>query len=328
MSCLAAYTEMVAEDCLAARAELAGRFSQQLPDLGISRSFSLPRARLELAGGYSIAQLHLAATALRSGGEEGYIGIAGEAIVPALQVAEARVEYRGFLGGVGLVDDPWTVLAERGWLRAVAPSFAEESGWMNRSDLGLWLGYRRGPLVVRADLSAGEGAFLRERNEEKNLAGTVLLRPIPALAFVLYGRQGFTGLQAAASHRVGGQAHVFLGNQNDLQLGLEVLQAWGVAGDEELNPLGGSLWAVGSPWGPLRLFARGDLASEELGDEDATSGSLRVGAGAAFGPARVLAGWDYRWAGDSVALVAGAGESTDVNTFYVQLDVDLKWEKP
>ena len=328
MSCLAAYTETIAEDCLAARAEVAGRFSQQLPDVGISRSFSLPRARLELAGGYRLAQLHLAATALRSGGEEGYIGIAGEAIVPAFQVIEARVEHRGFLAGVGLVDDPWTVLAERGWLRSVAPSFGEEAGWMNRSDLGLWLGYRRGPLVVRADLSAGEGAFLRERNEEKNLAGTVWLHPIPALSFVLYGRQGFTGLEAAPSHRVGGQVHVALGAQNGVQLGLNVLKAWGVDGDEQQEPLGGSLWAVGSPWGPLRIVTRGDLASEVLGDEDATSGRLRVGAGAAFGPAQLLAGWDYRWAGEEVALVAGAGESTDINVFYVQLDVDLKWERP
>ncbi len=328
MSCLAPYTETVAEDCIAARAELAGRFSQQLPDLGISRSFSLPRARLELAGGYSIAQIHVATTAVRSGGEEGYIGIAGEAIVPAFQLIELRVEHRGFLAGVGLVDDPWIVAAERGWLRAVAPSFGEEAGWMNRSDLGLWVGYRRGPLVVRADLSSGEGSFLRERNEEKNLSGSLWLRPIPALAFAVYGRQGFTGLQAVSSHRVGGQVHAFLGEENGVQLGLEVLKAWGVDGEERREPLGGSLWAVGAPWGPLQVFARGDLASEELGEEKATSGSLRVGGGVAFGPARLLGGWEYRWAGEDVAVAAGAGDSTDMNVFYVQLDVDLRWEKP
>ena len=239
-----------------------------------------------------------------------------------------RIEHRGFLAGVGLVDDPWIVAAERGWLRAVAPSFGEEAGWMNRSDLGLWVGYRRGPLVVRADLSSGEGSFLRERNEEKNLSGSLWLRPIPALAFAVYGRQGFTGLQAVSSHRVGGQVHAFLGEENGVQLGLEVLKAWGVDGEERREPLGGSLWAVGAPWGPLQVFARGDLASEELGEEKATSGSLRVGGGVAFGPARLLGGWEYRWAGEDVAVAAGAGDSTDMNVFYVQLDVDLRWEKP
>jgi hypothetical protein len=179
---------------------------------------------------------------------------------------------------------------------------------------------------MRVDLSAGEGTFYRERNNQKNLAGTLILQPWPWLSLLLYGRQGFTGLGAAPSHRLGGQIHLDFSDK--IQGGVEILQAWGVEDHPLQQPLGGNLWAYLRPWGPILGFVRGDLVSEKMGDADATWGKVRVGGGVNLGPARLLAGWEYQAAGNAVAVASGAGASTDVNLLYLQLDVDLKWEKP
>lgn len=326
MSCLAPPFETVAEDCLGVRVELAGRFSQYLPDLGLSRSFSLPRARLQFAGGRGPIQVHIATVAVRSGGEEGYIGVAGEAIVPAVQIAELRWIHEGLRAGVGMVDDPWTVASEEGWFREAGPSFGEEAGWMSRSDLGAWLGWVRGPVAVQADLSSGEGAFQRERNTEKDLAGSISYRPLSAIGLTVYGRQGFTGLGEAPSHRLGAQLHLNLADK--VSVGAEILKAWGVENQALREPVGASLWMVTHPWGPFLGFARIDLASEKSKDPTAGWSTFRLGGGASLGAARLVAGWEYRSAGDGVAEVAGTGAASDMNQLYLQASVDLRWETP
>ena len=85
--------------------DVAGRMSLTLPDAGISRGLSLPRARAAggLDGDWASAQL--ACSMVRSGGNAGYIGVDGEALVPEVQIAEAQGHLPwGLRVGAGLVE--------------------------------------------------------------------------------------------------------------------------------------------------------------------------------------------------------------------------------
>lgn len=316
--------------------DLAGRGALVFPDTGISRALTLPRARAEgrLAVG-DVAVGRVAVAAVRSGGDAGYIGIDGEALVPEIQLAEARGAWAplGVAMAAGLVEDPWVVGADEAWgLRPLQASFGESMGWMDSSDLGGWLGWTspRRVIALRVDLASGEGARFRERNEGKNLAGTATLRPVDTatsgLAFTVYGRDGSRGLGLARDHRFGIRAsgHVPLG-----AAGVEGLATWGVDGDAGRQPLGGSAWLVAHPWGPLLAYGRVDLASEALGQADAGTRVLLLGAGVelpsvARPPLRVVVGYTGTRVGAAVADVAGSTALDNTDAVFLQLGVTLE----
>lgn len=312
---------------VAVHLELAGRAGLTLPDVGLSRAFTLPRARLEGdLGAGDLASARLAVAAVRSAGDEGYIGIDGEAIVPEVQLAEARVDVTrwGLAAAAGITDDPWVASADAAWgLRDVAPTFGEDQGWMDSGDLGGWVAWTapRDVFSLRVDLTSGEGFRYRERNEGKDLAGTVTIRPVSALALTAYAREGSRGLGLARDHRAGARVS---GGWTRLTLGVEGLAAWGVDGDAERAPLGGSAWATARPWGPLLVFVRADLASEALSDAEATSFRGFAGAGVELrGVVRVLVGYEGTRVGDDVAELSGAADLEDTDTVYLQLGVRL-----
>lgn len=113
--------------------EVAGEGRRTTPDDGPSRELRLARGLVELQSrppGPASARLRL--EPVRSGGESGYVGVAGESIVPRVQVAEAGLVAAPF-GRVrvvaGLVDDPWVRTAEEAWdLPAVAAALPEGGG--------------------------------------------------------------------------------------------------------------------------------------------------------------------------------------------------------
>lgn len=324
--------------CPWAEVEVAGRASLAIPDAGISRAFSLPRARI--AGGLaygSLAAARVEVTAVRSGGAAGYIGVDGEALVPEVQIAEARVAWPawGLAGGAGVVDDPWVVSGDAAQgLRDVAPGFGEGAGWMDRSDVGAWIGWGapRRLVSARVDLSAGEGARFRERNEGKNVAATVTIRPLQStedLAVTVYGRDGSRGLGLARDHRVGLRVS---GAPGGWTWGAEGLAAWGVGGDADRQPVAASVWFLARPAGPLLVYGRLDLASEALGEPDAGSTAWFAGAGLDLGgdarPVRILVGYQGTRVDDGVAAVSGAADLEDADVVLLQVGVHLRTPEP
>lgn len=320
------------------RLALAGRAGITSPDTGIARTLSLPRAHLD--GGLALGDLAGARVALavvRSGGDGGYIGVDGEALVPEVQIAEARGAWRpwGVAVGAGVVDDPWVRSGDEAWgLREVAPGFGEAMGWMDSSDVGGWVGWTapRRLVSVRVDLSSGEGARYRERNEGKDVAGTVTARPLgtDALVVTAYARDGSRGLGLARDHRVGGRLSTGVG---PVVGGAELLAAWGVDGDAERAPLGGSAWVVARPWGPLLAFGRLDVTSEALDDPDASTRVYLAGVGVALPdrerhPLQVIVGYEGTRAGSAVAPIAGADALEDADEVYLQLGVSLGTAPP
>ena len=321
--------------CVAVGVEAAGRAAYTFPEVGVSRAFSLPRARGEVGlhyGDHVGARVALAA--VRTGGDDGYLGIDGETIVASVVVAEARVAAPrlGLGAGAGLVDDPWTVGSEQAFgLRDVAACWGEELGVMDRSDLGAWLGWTSpgARFAARLDLSTGEGAHFRERNDGKNIAGSITARPFASDALVvsLYARDGSRGLALARDHRVGARIS---GGYGPVEAGVEALAAFGAAGDATRAPVLGSAWVEARPWGPLLAFGRLDLASEDLSDAEAGTRVARAGLGVEVFErrGRVLVGWEGRAAGTHVVSVAGAEALTREDTLYAQLSVVIDVRAP
>lgn len=318
------------EACVAVDVEAAGRAAYTLPEVGVSRAFSLPRARGEVGLHYGdLAGARVAVAAVRTGGDDGYLGIDGETIVAAVVVAEARVAAPriGIGAGAGLIDDPWTVGSEHAFgLRDLGASWGEEYGIMDRSDLGAWLGWTSpsARLAVRLDLSTGEGAHYRERNDGKNIAGSITARPFASdeLVVSVYAREGSRGLALARDHRLGARVS---GGYGPVEAGVEALAAFGAAGDATRAPMIGSLWVEARPWGPLLAFGRIDLATEDLTDAEAGTRVARAGLGVEVFErrGRVVVGWEGRAAGGHVVSVAGAEALTREDTLYVQLSVDI-----
>ena len=321
--------------CARAGLEVAGRLGLSLPDSGVSRTFTLPRARAEgsLQAGEEVGA-RLVLTAVRSGGDEGYLGVDGEALLPEIEIAEAWAGHApwGLRVAAGLISDPWVASGDAAWgMRALAPGFGEATGWMDKSDLGAFVGWtaHERMLSARVDLTSGEGGRIRERNEGKDLAGTLSLRPLAgdreALVLTAYGRDGSRGLGLARDHRLGLRLS---GSTHRLDWGAEGLAAWGVGGDELRAPLGGSAWANVRPWGPLLATLRLDLSTESLGATHAGREGLLAAVGAEVHHAesatlRALAGYSGARAGAQVSEIAGATVLERVDTVFVQLEVAL-----
>jgi hypothetical protein len=320
--------------CLSASADVAGRLRVELPDLGLARAFSLPRAQLALAlgwGGAAAARVELAA--VRSGGETGYIGVDGESIVPRVQIAEARFGWpaTGLLLAAGLVDDPWVALGDAAWgMRAVAATLGEERGWLDRSDLGGTLAWTapRALATLSVSLTSGEGLRLRERNDGKDLSAVATLRPLAlattgaVLEVSFLVRDGSRGLDQVRDHRLGARAAFHAGA---FGAGLELLAATGVGGDAARTPKGLSAWVTLDALGPALAFARVDATTERLGDPAATAFTARAGGGVrlpfhgALAPLALVAAYEATHTGAAAAAVAGAAEATTAHVFWIQL---------
>lgn len=328
----------IATKCGWAVLDVAGRAGLAFPDVGISRTLTLPRAHAE--GGLAlgdVAAVRVAVAAVRSGGDAGYIGVDGEALVPEVQIAEARGAWTplGLGIGAGLVDDPWVASGDAAWgLRPIAATFGEAAGWMDSSDLGGWLGWSAADrrVTARVDLSTGEGARFRERNEGKDLAATVSVRPARdgRAVFTLHGRDGSRGLGLARDHRLGLRAGGVIGPVTGM---VEGLAAWGVDGDALRQPLGASASLVARPWGPLLAWVRLDLSTEALGNPTAGTRTLLAGAGVELPtmqapPLRIVLGYTGTRVGSGVAAIAGADALQDVDAVFLQLGVTLGTSSP
>jgi hypothetical protein len=315
--------------CVAASIEVAGRGAVVFPDEALSQTIDLSRARVGLGVAAGPAWVRFRTSATRSADDDSYIGVAGEAWVPAIDGAVVGATFAGFSGEVGIVPDPWVVAGNRAWgLDALVPTFGEALAWIPPSDTGLAL--RWNGLGDRVDvvgvLSSGEGANRRERNEGKDLSGALSVAPLasPALVLTLYGRNGSRGLGYARAHRVGARV---AGEVERVAYGGELLLAWGIADDAERAPVGGSAWVRARPIGPLLLAARGDTWTEDMADPDALAWRALGGAGVAVdvgaGTLYALAGADHTARGEAVSLFSGAPAGAAATTLYLHVGLEL-----
>ncbi|HHO53675.1 MAG TPA: hypothetical protein ENK18_23085 [Deltaproteobacteria bacterium] len=327
--------------CLVVDLDLAGRIRQISPDPGIARSAELARGRVELGIVEGAVSGRIALDTIRSVPETGDVGVAGEPLLPRVQIAEGRLVWAeaGLAVAAGLIDDPWVVSGNQasGW-RPLAPILSESQGWFERSDLGASLSFTAPErlLTLRGSYLNGEGLAHRERNEGKDTTAMLTLRPLvfadrspELLELSLLLRDGSRGLQRARDHRLGVRLS---GALQGHRYGVEYVHASGVRGDPLRTPSGLSGWGSVNPWWDLIAISRLDLVQQLPGAGG--SETLFLGALGYRGPGEgprgghVLAGLQRRAAGAAAAEIAGGPATSQATTLFVQLGISARASVP
>ena len=325
---------------LEVQAAVGGQAGMVLPDPGLSREVGLGRARIGLVAGADPAEIRFSARGLRSGGQAGYLGVDGESVLAEIETAEAVLQRadlrigRAALGswglGLGLVGVEHVAEGERRWgMLSISGDAGRDLGWLDRSDMGGWLAWESAErrYGARLELTSGEGARQQERNEGKDLALRLALRPLEApeaLEFSLYLRDGSTGVALSRDHRFGLR---ICGGGERLQASAEILQTWGVDGESDRTPSALSGWVLARPVGPLLLAGRADLSDESLDRPADHRIRTLLGAGVG-GPmatgARwsLIAGWQREAWGAQAASLPGS-DVTRLDRLLIALDVSL-----
>lgn len=322
-------TERLPDTCLHGSGEVAGRAFARVPEEGLSRGVDLPRARVEAGASSGPWAVRGAVEALRSAGTSGYVGVAGEALIPVVQIAEARasLDRIGVAAGAGIVDDPAVQATRAAWaLPALAASPGEEQGLHDRSDVGGWASWTHasGRISATVAVLSGEGALRRERNDGVDTTALVRVRPLEgqvSVELLAYGREGSRGVLQARDHRAGGGAHL---HHELVVAGLDAELGWGLGGDGALQPAVAALWARTGPELPLLAWLRGDLASASTDRTGTWSQRVRLGAGPQLGDdarGHLVLGYEGRVLGPDAGSTPGTTRTSHMG--FVQLGVAL-----
>lgn len=313
----------------------AGRVFATTPAEGLARGVALVAPRLELtAGAPGDVSARIALVAEQTGGTAGYLAVAGEAWLPLAQVVEARWDWKqaGLAVAGGLVDDPWALWEHRTWmLRPVALGMAQRAAFIQRSDVGGWLGWTApdGWLSANLSLQSGEGWRQRERNNGINTALQVIGRPLgdDRLEIMAFGREGSRGTLWAQDHRAGVSV---VGGPTVVRFGASALFGWGLDADATRRPLGVSVWGRTHDQ-PVVGWARVDHTREVRGDSGSGLTTLFAGAGprlppggggSGTGPASLVLGGEAELPADQAGPTAGRARPS--YTVFVQLTAQVQ----
>jgi hypothetical protein len=328
--------------CLFGDVGAAGRLGASFPDTGVSRGVSLPWARAELGvRSAGDAQARIVLLPLRSGGEQGYVGVAGESLVPVVQTAEARWDWRqaGLTVAGGVVDDPWVMTVQPGWAwRPLLRPMVTESAFFTRSDVGGWLSWTAPDDLVDVTVSvtSGEGFQRRERNDGVNTTVVARAHPLARsgsdldLMLGVMGREGSYGLGQSPDHRAGAMVSVA---HPWVAAGVDGLLGTGLLGDGSLRPAGASVWARSGDQTPLAAFGRVDRTTALPSAPGAASTLALLGAGLRLppepgAPTALVVGWEARRFGPDAAPLAGSAVLARTDTVFLHLQTRLAGALP
>lgn len=325
--------------CFGVNLDIAGRGSFGFPDTGLTRRLELARGRGEFAvyapGGVST---RLALIPRRTGGTAGYIGVAGESVVPIIQIAEARIDLPtlGLAFAGGMIDDIWLMGTQVAWqFRPFARTMSETHGWLDRADIGGWVSWTspRNIASVTISLTTGEGLQARERNEGKNTTAVFTVRPLApvvtndaVLEVSAFLRDGSTGALESPEDRYGARItsqHHWIGS------GIEVVGGTGLDGDATLQPVGVSGWVRTGPdlALPILGWTTVQAAWAQRGEADTLSLTYSVGAGVHLPwtetpigrPAYVALAYEGSKLAENATPVAGSFVEASGHTMWLQL---------
>ena len=284
--------------------QLFAGYSYTQADAADFGAFELGRAEAGLRGFWRDRfGLEARLEAIRSAAPQSTMGIDGDSLV--LRVKRAWGHARPTTGTLptevrlGLIPDPWVEAVEEGYsLRPVQPLLAEFGGFFDASDLGAAavVGYRDWVRVAAA-VTNGEGRRMIEQNEGKDTSVVLTLKS-PSLVLGPLGghiarghvayRDGSLGPGSAKNSRLAAAATL---DGEVLSLGVEGIQADGIAGDGARRALGLGAWLSVAPLPPwLSLFGRYDRIDTDR-DMDAASRSLITTGASTAPPLGVPGAW-------------------------------------
>jgi hypothetical protein len=307
---------------------------------GLSRTLDLARARFEMGmWGPGPISARVALIAARSGGGTAYLGIDGEAIVPKIQIAEARIDVPrfGLSLAAGMVDHPWLMHRQATWgYRIFSAPPVGSADLAPRSDLGGWVSWTapKDIATVTASLTTGEGADRRERNNGMDVTVVASVRPLAAiglgnaLELSVGGTEGSRGIERARNHRLGGAVTA---RQPWVVGAIEGHVGWGDDGDPDLLPAVVSGWARTGPELPMLGWLRLDAYWADRRDADSRTLFWTAGTGpwlpwsrkAPVRPIYVAVGYEGRQFRPEAQSLAGAEASAVGHTLFAQVGVLL-----
>lgn len=311
--------------CAFAQAQISGRGILQGPDAALPTQLQFNRMRIEGGLSSGAASARVAFTEARSAPDGGYLGINGEAYVPELQIAEARVALPklGVTAFAGLIDVPWVLMEnQRFGYRIVSKPWVQATSVLNRSDAGVGATWVAPSRTVEVTLmgTTGEGARWRERNAGQSVSLYVSARPLAEqdLRVDLLARQGSVGVASARDHRLGARASY---RSPSFGAGASAIRAWGVAGDATREPWVLAGWASATPGQLPVVVLRGSQLRELQGGH---SSQLLVAGGVAprDSPWSVLATAEYLLATDTASSTPGVDTAAWV--VGLQLGVSMR----
>ena len=230
-------------DCIGIELAAASRFTQNLPQQGIHRFFSIPNAQFTIGGAKQNTGAKFTAAVIPSASADGYMGIDGESNILQIQRASLWIQRGSVTIETGLSDDLWSISHQYAWeWRSISQGAAETWGWIDRTDTGISARWHHRLVSVSFRLSSGEGMRKRERNNGQNASVLIEILPTKGNRFIsasLFGQEGSLGFNQAQNHRLGGR---LIGAYLGVHGGLEGLQAWGTNGDASATPFLLSTW--------------------------------------------------------------------------------------
>lgn len=318
-------TELSEDPCLAMEATAGLR--QRWPDLGVSRGFVLPRARLGGALARGPVGMDVEVAAVRTGGDAGYLGVLGESIVPRVELWRAVGVWAfkdnlTLVATAGLVPDRFVAAVDGGALVGGALPYALDRGLLDRSDLGGGLLLHSDTIDVALDATSGEGLARRERNDGVDLTAFVDVHPGEHVHVHVQGRDGSRGMDRARDHRLAARVLV---DFEHVDAGLESVSAWGIDADPLRTALGGSSFAA-VHWTPVSGALRADVTRYD-GSGTRVSGFAAVGLDlpidAPEPPAHLWFGVEHGRDDAAAAPLAGADALATWTSLFVLIDTHL-----
>ena len=308
---------MAVQDCVKLAINPTFRFGYPFPNASVGADFSLHRGGLVLGIHREQVSSRIWLEPVRTGGEQGYVGVGGESIVPRFLFMDVtwRPAEWAFIS-TGLVEDLWVEPGNQLWgWRTIEGVAAEYYQWNSRAQPGFTsaVSFLKDRAQLAISITTGEGPFRRERNPGLNSSVRLEMKPLSSvedLRLELFGQEGSYGLDSARNHRAG----LRFSYSSVFRAGVSALQSWGLNGNQELSGQLLSFW-LGGTWSGFSPYARWDI--EHLNSVHQT---VYAGIGKPLlSQVHIFAGYRGGFAQSQATTLAGNKPEQQQHLLFVQL---------
>ena len=320
--------------CVNVESIISARGFHLFPETGLYQGIQLNQARLNLNIAHEQFFSRIGMNAIRSTGQNSYMGIDGESFVWQVQLMEGNtfLRWNGHqlrISG-GLNENFWVKTQNEHWaLRSIHLGLAEDYGTEIRTDTGVSVLYQFQGLDIGYRLSSGEGMRRSERNIGLNSELYLGLHNAH-FQWELYGQEGSIGPSRARNHRIGSRLS---GSYEHTVLSTEIIKNYGVSGDAAREPLLISSYVTHLPFTKFAYYARVDYIQENSLSNDQNKGQrYHLGYGYPLSKThnlnRLWLGWTGTRLDSQIPLIAGNQALAHNDLFFIQMTINTHFMEP